>query len=299
MGKKRTNRNLRASWNMDSLMSCESLEQTMDVSLPESGEASIRSQDKFEKDFDACLATPSKSPPGKKKKSDSVVSLTEIFDAIQSLNSKQDAVFQKITRIESSIEITTAAVNSLSDTVNRLLSDVAAHGEKIGKAEASIQHLQQENVSLKSRLEELERYSRRWCLKLLGVKEREDENVRTITINHLARVVPRIKDKLEEAVDVVHRVGKQRPDGSPRHIIIRFVTRRHRDIIWMEAKNSIYLRENAIYVKESLSRADIESRNKLWPLVLAARKEGKKAGFSSPFAVINNKRIAASSAPHL
>ncbi|ROL43547.1 hypothetical protein DPX16_13478 [Anabarilius grahami] len=209
----------------------------------------------------------------------------------QSLNSKQDAVFQKITRIESSIEITTAAVNSLSDTVNRLLSDVATHGEKIGKAEASIQHMQQENVSLKSRVEELERYSRRWCVKLLGVKEREEENVRTITINHLARVVPRIKDKLEEAVDVVHRVGKQRPGGSPRHIIIRFATRRYRDIIWMEAKNSIYLRENALYVKESLSKADIESRNKLWPLVLAARKEGKKAGFSGPFAVINNKLL--------
>lgn len=155
-------------------------------------------------------------------------------------------------------------------------------------------------MSLKSRVEELERYSRKWCLKLLGVKEREGENVRTITINHLARVVPRIKDKLEEAVDVVHRVGKQRPDGSPRHIIIRFAIRRYRDIIWMEAKNSIYLRENvSSYVKESLSKADIESRNKLWPLVLAARKEGKKAGFSGPFAVINNKRIDAISAPHL
>lgn len=298
MGKKRTNRNLRASWNLDSIMSCESLEQTMDVSVPESGETSLRSQDNFEKDFDERLATPTKSPPGKKKISYSAVLLTEIFNAIHSLNSKQDAFFQKITNIESSIEVTTAAVNSLSETINRLLSDVAIHGEKINKAEASIQHMQQENVSLKSRVEELERYSRKWCLKLLGVKEREGENVRTITINHLARVVPRIKDKLEEAVDVVHRVGK-RPDGSPRHIIIRFAIRRYRDIIWMEAKNSIYLRENAIYVKESLSKADIESRNKLWPLVLAARKEGKKAGFSGPFAVIINKRIDAISAPHL
>ncbi|CAM4730134.1 unnamed protein product [Leuciscus chuanchicus] len=219
MGKKRVNRNLRASWNLDSLMSCESLDQNMDVSVPESGEASLRSQHKFEKDFNAC-ATPSKSPPGKKKKADNV-SLTEIFDAIQSLNSKQDMVFQKITHIESSIEITTAAVNSLSDTVKST--------------------------------------SFRCCH-----SRRKD------------RVVPRIKDKLEEAVDVVHRVGKQRPDGSPRHII-RFATRRYRDIIWMEAKNSIYLRENTLYVKESLSKADIKSQNKLWPLVLAAWKEGKAA----------------------
>lgn len=138
--------------------------------------------------------------------------------------------------------------------------------------------------------------SRRWCLKLLGVKERGEENVRSTAINHLARVAPRIKDKLEEAVDVAHLVGKQRSVGSTRHIIIRFVARRQRDIIWMEAKSSLYLRENGLSIKESLSKADIESRNKLWPLVQAARKEGKKAGFSGAFAVINNKRIDANSA---
>ncbi|RXN30029.1 cytoplasmic dynein 2 heavy chain 1-like protein [Labeo rohita] len=296
MGKKRVNRNLRNSWNLDRHLSSETLSQNMDES--ERVDASLITHD-YEGGFvDPFLATPSKSPPGKKKRDSNDVSLAEIFNAIQSINSKQDSVIQKITHIESSIEVTTAAVNSLSDTVNRLLSDVASHGEKIGKAESSIQHMQHENASLKLRVKELERYSRRWCLKLLGVKEREDENIRMTAISHLARVVPRIKDKLEEAVDVVHRVGKQRSDGAPRHVIIRFVTRRHRDIIWMEAKSSIYLRENSLHIKEFLSKADIESRNKLWPLVQAARKEGKKAGFSGPFAVINNKRIAANSAQY-
>ncbi|KAL0153456.1 hypothetical protein M9458_051239, partial [Cirrhinus mrigala] len=234
-----------------------------------------------------------KSPPGKKKRDSNDVSLADIFNTIQSINSKQDLVIPKITHIECSIEVTTAVVNSLSDTVNRLLSDVASHDEKIGKAESSIQHMQHENASLKLRVEELERYSRRWCL-----KEREDENIQMTAISHLDRVVLRIKDKLEEAVDVVHRVGKQQLDVVPRHIIIRFVTRRHRDIIWMEAKSSIYLRENGLHIKEFLSKADTESRNKFCPLVQAARKEGKKAGFSGPFAVINNKRIAASSAQY-
>ncbi|KAL0153770.1 hypothetical protein M9458_050886 [Cirrhinus mrigala] len=130
---------------------------------------------------------PAKVPLGKRKKM--------IFNGIKSINSKQDSVIQKITHIESSIEVTTAAVNSLSDTVNR-------------------------------------------------------------------QVVPRIKDNLEEAVDVVHRVGKQRSDGELHHIIIRFVTRRHHDIIWMEAKSYIYLRENGLHIKEFLSKADIESGSK-------------------------------------
>ncbi|KAL1277566.1 hypothetical protein QQF64_024239 [Cirrhinus molitorella] len=138
-------------------------------------DASLATHD-YERDFsNPLLATPSKSPPGRKKRDSNEVSLAEIFNAIQSLNSKQDSVIQKITHIESSIEVTTVAVNSLSDTVNRLLSDVASHGEKI---------------------------------------------------------------------------------------------------------------------------ADIDSHNKLWPLVQAARKEGKKASFSGPFAVINNKRNAANSAQY-
>ncbi|KAL0153761.1 hypothetical protein M9458_050877 [Cirrhinus mrigala] len=126
------------------------------------------------------LQLPAKVPLGKRKKT--------IFNGIKSINSKQVSVIQKITHIESSIEVTTAAVNSL--------------------------------------------------------------------------VVPRIKDNLEEAVDVVHRVGKQRSDGKLHHIIIRFVTRRHHDIIWMEAKSYIYLRENGLHIKEFLSKADTESGSK-------------------------------------
>ncbi|RXN12541.1 electron transfer flavo -ubiquinone mitochondrial [Labeo rohita] len=68
-----------------------------------------------------------KSPSGKKKRDSNDVSLAEIFKTIQS---KQDSAIQKITHIENPIEVTTAAVNSLSDTVNRLLSDVASQGEK-------------------------------------------------------------------------------------------------------------------------------------------------------------------------
>ncbi|RXN15288.1 myosin-1 isoform X3 [Labeo rohita] len=129
MGKKRVNRNLRNSWNLDRHLSSETLSQNMDES--ERVDA-LRITHDYEGGFvDPFLATPSKSPPGKKKRDSNDVSLAEIFNAIHSINSKQDLVIQKITHIESFTEVTTAAVNSLSDTVNRLLSDVASHGEKI------------------------------------------------------------------------------------------------------------------------------------------------------------------------
>ncbi|KAI2645818.1 tRNA (adenine(9)-N1)-methyltransferase [Labeo rohita] len=181
MGKKRVNRNLRTSWNLDRHMSSETLGQNMDES--ERVDASLVTRD-YEGGFnDPLLETPSKGPPGKKIRDSNNASLAEIFNTIQSINSKQDSVIQKITHIESSTEVTIAAVNSLSDTVNRLLSDVAFHGEKTG--------------------------------------------------GH--------------------------------------------SIIWMEAKSFIYLRENGLHIKEFLSKADTESRNKLWPLPggLKGREEGR------------------------
>ncbi len=129
-------------------------------------DASLVTHD-YERDFnDPLLATPSKSPPGKKKKDCNDVSLAEIFNAIQSMNAKQDSVIQKITRIESSIEVTTAEVSDQNDSCQML----PLTGKRSVRPESSIQHIQQENASLKLRVEEQEMYSSRWCLKLIGVK---------------------------------------------------------------------------------------------------------------------------------
>ncbi|KAJ8003279.1 hypothetical protein DPEC_G00167770 [Dallia pectoralis] len=133
-----------------------------------------------------------------------------------------------------------------------------------------IHALQAENKILKANIADCQRYSRNWSLKLHSVKEEDGEDVRCRVINILEKVAPRVRDKLKEGVDIVHRIGPRRQDGSKRSIIILFALRLLRDAVWREAK---------------------AAREKLWPLVKKARDEGKKASFRGPFVFINGKKI--------
>ncbi len=57
-------------------------------------------------------------------------------------------------------------------------------------------------------------------------------------------------------MDIVHCLGNMKKFSSPHTIIIRFTMQFYRDIIWREAKNSGFLRDNNLCVKEALTPED-------------------------------------------
>lgn len=65
------------------------------------------------------------------------------------------------------------------------------------------EQLTKDNYDLKERVKEQERYRMRW------LEEKKDDNVRSLVIGILGKIPPDMISKLEEAVDVVHRVGKK------------------------------------------------------------------------------------------
>lgn len=254
--------------------------------------------------FNLCLATPfpaspAKSPPSKKskKKSETSGDIVDILNAIQALSAKQDvtiqalsakqdATFQKLISIEKSTDATTKAVDNLSVVVQKLASEVNEHWEKICKMARDITELQSSDKEIQLRIEQLERYSRRWCLKVHRVPETKNEDLRSAVKNILEHVAPDIAGKLNDALDVMHRVWRRDQGGAHRNIIIRFSTRSFRDLVWKAAKDNPYLRESRLRISEALIPADAAARAKLWPLV-------KKASFSGPFAFIDGQKIVA------
>lgn len=227
---------------------------------------------------EATPATPSKSPPSKLRAVDSDDSATRV-------------ILEKLSSIEKSSQATAKAMDALTATVQSLLNRVTTHSEKIQKIDLETEKLQKENLELKMKLNDMQRHSRLWNLKLHGVKEENGENIRQITMDILSKVAPQINDKMALAVDIAHRLGTMKKVGSPRTIIIRFTMRFYRDIIWREAKNSGFLRDNNLRIKEALTPEDAAAREKLWPLVKKARDEGKRASFRGPFAYIEGKKI--------
>lgn len=240
------------------------------------------------------LARPICSTPSKNlvsSKGMNEVSLSTLLDAIQKLTAKVDETHNKVISIDKTVAVSCGKLDKLSEKVSHMSEEVKMHAVKIVQLEKEIKELRVENVSLKESFDEMQRYSRRWNLKLQGVPERDGEDARGVTIDILKKMVPSIQNKLDDVVDVVRRLGLRRSDGAPRNIIMRFTMRTYRDMVWRAAKDSRYLKENKLRIKEALIKQDVEARAKLWPLVKKAREEGKKVSWKGPHAFVAGKKL--------
>lgn len=124
------------------------------------------------------------------------------------------------------------------------------------------------------RITDLQRYSRRWNLRLFGVKEEQQEDTWRVAVEICQAVFPECKNQLYDTNDTVHRVGSKRPNNiSPRPIIIQFISRRTRESLWKAAKTSPFLKDNRdLKFAEDLSWEESKRRSKLWPARRLAEK---------------------------
>lgn len=87
-----------------------------------------------------------------------------------------------------------------------------------------IKSLQNETKLLKDRIDEMEQYSRRTCLKFSGIPEEgTSENTDQIAMNVINLVLPKESSKIGlDRIERTHRVGPRKRNGKPRDIIVRF-----------------------------------------------------------------------------
>lgn len=250
---------------------------------------------------DSCPNTPSKNQHSKRQKhvapsaKESELSLSDVQENI--------------------IRILSEKINERSDQIERMVKENSSNIEALGKSLTSVHNdvmcLQKENETLKnanallekkvkemnSKIEDQERYSRRWCLRLYGLSEQTYENVKTRVVEVCKAVVwDTDKRMITDSLDVAHRLGRQKTsdDGGrikPRPVIMRFISRTARDLIWKQSKSNEYLTTKGLRFKEDLTACDRETRNRLWPTVEKARKEGKNAYFSGSRAFVDGKEI--------
>ena len=93
--------------------------------------------------------------------------------------------------------------------------------------------LQNSNMDLRSRTENLERYSRDFNIRVIGVIEEEGEDCMAIVLNILTLL------GFEEAsgeIENAHRTGKK-CDDKPRHIIVKLYSRPFKRSLLRVAKN--------------------------------------------------------------
>ncbi|CAI5678548.1 unnamed protein product [Oreochromis niloticus] len=234
-------------------------------------------QQMVEEEFPPLPVTPSKPPVAKKP------TLSTSHSDGDSL--KADAVNTLINLINTRSD----AIEEMVGTVRTVLKDIS---DKIMVIEKRVEKNEMLTQKCDERISEVERYNRRWNLRLYGVPELEKEDVRAKAIEICQTVLPAEKEKLPEVLDIAHRVGKPKQnDPRPRGIIIRFISRRIRDAVWKAAKNNTFLQNNHLRFTEDLTREDKENRLKLWPIIKKAREEGKSAYFVGGRGFVNGAEI--------
>ncbi len=151
---------------------------------------------------------------------------------------------------------------------------------------------------MEQKINDAERYSRHWNLRLYMRNEKSDENIKATVKDICREVFPEAHNtSVIDGVDVVHRIGRlkdARESSTPRPVIIRFLSRSARDLVWKLSKANNLLSIKHLRFKEDLTAADKEACKKLWPLVEKARKEGKRAHFVGNKVYVDNKEVRVS-----
>lgn len=239
---------------------------------------------------DSMPATPSNIPPGKKSKTslkEGEVSNLAILEAIQSLEKNFN---EQLSQLREQAKQSSSMV-AIAKAVQFNAEEVKECKGKIFELEKCNERLSKENNELKERIREQERYKMRWCLKLRGLSERKDENVRADVIQLFSEIAPDMERRqMDEAIDIVHRVGRKE-DNRSRHIVVLFIRRLVKEELWRRCKDSLVCREKGVRLAEMLPLEDREARNKLWPQIEQARRDGKRAYFRGPHGYIEGRQI--------
>lgn len=233
-------------------------------------------QTSFEEEFPPLPVTPSKPPLPKKP----------------SFHTNKDTGFGSIDAVRSLTDL----INTRSDTLEKMMEsvrdEIKALNEKVVHIEKRVERNEDTVLKTMNRVSELERYSRRWNLRLHGLPENREENVRALVSTVCQTILPEEKEMLPAAIDVAHRVGKPRQDNTkPRSVIVMFISRRYKEAVWKAAKNNSYLQNKGLRFTEDLTKEDRENRQKLWPHIKKARDEGKTAYFVGGKGFVNGSEI--------
>lgn len=241
-----------------------------------------------------------KPPPKKSKMGDrtaldnQTVSNSHLLEVLQRVENMQTETLNRMQTLEATVKDNTSSLNSVTEALEFMSNQIEEVSSKANALQNRVEALEKENCVLRDKCEELDAYKRRWNLRVAGIPEQRGEDVRKILIDLFGKVSPEVADQLVYTLDIAHRLGP-RSEGarSGRRIIVQFLSRNVRDQIWRDARTSAILKERNIRIVEDLTQSTKDARNKLWPLVERARKEGKRAGFRGPFAYIDGKKICA------
>ena len=124
--------------------------------------------------------------------------------------------------------------NKVREAVNNIFQNETFKNTIYDNIQSKISSLETEIVDLRTRMDDIEQYSKRNCLKFSGIHEEKNENTDKSILNIVHKIVLKDSDtKLDlSRIDRTLRVGPERNDGKPRDIVVKSLSYRDRDVVF-------------------------------------------------------------------
>lgn len=218
--------------------------------------------------------------------------MTKLSDDLTNFQRETNDRLSKIESVIARIE----EIDEINTKVSQITEDVAGVKEAldfmdttVGGLDSKTRDLQKSNQELLKRVDQLERYSRDFNIRILGVEEEEGEDCILILQEYLALLG--FQDAIAE-IENAHRTGKRNEEGKPRHIIAKLYSRPFKRKVLQVAKSpDKKALLNGIRFVEDFTPNDFEARKKALPIMKTAFEEGKKVRFSKGKLFIEGKVV--------
>ena len=214
--------------------------------------------------------------------------ITKLSDELKVFQRSTNERLLRIESIMSKVE----EIDDIKNKQQQLDGDVESLKESLNFVNSNtedVESLRKSNEELTKKVEHLERYSRDFNIRILGVNETQGEDCLGITMDLFSSLG--FEDAGAE-LENVHRTGKRR-DDKPRHIIAKLYSRPFkRKLIQASRSEEGKATLGGARIVEDFSPTDFEVRKKALPLMKMAYDEGKKVRFTRGKLLVDGREIA-------
>ena len=214
-------------------------------------------------------------------------------NVVQKLNmvlANQAALENRLSELEPKVDQNSKDIKDINDCKE-------FDSQRISANEKSVEDLQQVSItqsremqnmtsqinSLQSQVLDMQRYTRGFNIRVIGVDETEDE----VCLNKVSEILAE-KFGIHSAIENAHRTGPPRTD-RPRQIIARFYSRFTRRTVMRSAREK--LQNTNIRFVDDLTQKDLEEKIRLKPLMTELYNQNKKPRFIQGRLFANNRAV--------
>ncbi|KAM3592347.1 uncharacterized protein V6R79_017056 [Siganus canaliculatus] len=118
------------------------------------------------------------------------------------------AINARADNLEGMITKNAVSIDALKKSVDFAFAEVESLKSDMKEVQAASVKYEQQIADLQQKVNEAERYTRRWNLRLHGIPEDNPEDIKAKVVNICCSMLPGSQQKITDNIDITHRLGK-------------------------------------------------------------------------------------------